>query len=262
MPSFLTFTLAAPLASFGAVAVGERRPSFDRPAHSALAGLLGAALGLTREDEDAHLTLASDYHFAVRADRFDAIRQPRRLMMDYHTVQTAKRARNQRFATRRDELAGERSTILTRREYYTDCCFTIAAEAKAASPRWTLEELADALRKPAFVPYAGRKSCPLMLPLAPKLIEAATVVDAFEAHDAASKEEQSFRKMFLLATAPDTIWLDATGMKDSGLPPNAGHIEKRRDAIISRKRWQFGLREEMSIPARRKAPDQAADGSP
>ena len=45
MPRYVVFRLAAPLASFGEVAVGERRPTADRPTRSAVIGLLGAALG-------------------------------------------------------------------------------------------------------------------------------------------------------------------------------------------------------------------------
>ena len=58
MARFLTLTFAAPLASFGAIAVGERRPSWDRPGKSAALGLIAGALGLDRSDEDAHRALA------------------------------------------------------------------------------------------------------------------------------------------------------------------------------------------------------------
>jgi CRISPR-associated Cas5-like protein len=44
MARFLTLTFAAPLASFGAIAVGERRPSWDRPGKSAALGLVAGAL--------------------------------------------------------------------------------------------------------------------------------------------------------------------------------------------------------------------------
>jgi CRISPR system Cascade subunit CasD len=104
MPCFLTFTLAAPLASFGGVAVGERRGSDDRPAKSAIIGLLAAALGIEREDEETHAALAREFFCAVRIENFK-VRAPRRLMTDYHTAQSPPRGRNQRFATRRHEVA-------------------------------------------------------------------------------------------------------------------------------------------------------------
>ena len=62
------FTFAAPLASFGAIAVGESRPSWDRPAKSAALGLVAGALGLDRSDADAHRALAEGYLFPARGE--------------------------------------------------------------------------------------------------------------------------------------------------------------------------------------------------
>ena len=42
---FLLFTLYAPMASFGEVAVGERRMSWSRPGRSAILGMVAARLG-------------------------------------------------------------------------------------------------------------------------------------------------------------------------------------------------------------------------
>ena len=47
---FLVFQLQGPMAAWGDTAVGEFRPSLDAPGLSSLVGLLGAALGLRRED--------------------------------------------------------------------------------------------------------------------------------------------------------------------------------------------------------------------
>src|SRR4051794_17544404 len=68
VPRYLGFVLHAPLASFGAVAVGERRPGWDRPGRSALLGMIAAALGIDRSDEAAHLGLERGYGVAVRTD--------------------------------------------------------------------------------------------------------------------------------------------------------------------------------------------------
>ena len=117
MARFLTLTFAAPLASFGSIAVGERRPSWDRPGKSAALGLVAGALGLDRSDEDAHRALAENYLFAARGEDLP-VRAPFRLTIDYHTAQSPPRMRNRRFATRREELAVEDlATTLTRREY-------------------------------------------------------------------------------------------------------------------------------------------------
>jgi CRISPR system Cascade subunit CasD len=239
MTTYLTFTLAAPLASFGGVAVGERRASADRPMKSAILGLVAGALGILRGEDDAHLALAEDWSYAARIEDLPS-RAPRRLMTDYHTAQTSKRSGKTKPATRREELRGEDiGTILTYREYRTDCSYTIALWPSTNAPRHSAGMIEAALRRPAFVPYAGRKSCPLMLPMAPHVVEAETLVDAFAAHDAASARQAEFRKAYRLSATPRQLAVEAKQR-----PDHPGRIEKRRDTILSRTRWQFGPREE------------------
>jgi CRISPR-associated Cas5-like protein len=60
------FTLFAPIAAMGDVAVGERRAGFDRPGRSAVLGLVAAALGLDRGDEAAHSALDAAYLLSLR----------------------------------------------------------------------------------------------------------------------------------------------------------------------------------------------------
>lgn len=237
---FLAFTLAAPLASFGAIAVGERRPSWDRPAKSAVLGLVAGALGLTRDDADAHCALAENYLYAVRIEDFEA-RAPRPFT-DYHTVQTAPSKRGRRFATRRNELSAEKlETILTRREYRTDCCFTALLWTQFAVPRFALDVIAKALCAPRFTPYLGRKSCPLMLPMAPRFVEASDPLEAFRLHDGTESERAGrFREERRATSKPRYVAMDAAARALA----SQGRLEKRRDAVIHRGRWQFGLREE------------------
>lgn len=244
MPSFLTFTLAAPLASFGDIAVGERRSSFERPAKSAILGLVAGDLGLERNDDAAHAALAHELFYAVRTENMQ-MRSPRRLMTDYHTAQTPPRGRNQRFATRRDEVADKQSvgTILSYREYRSDCSFSIALWPRVAPLRFSLEELAEALRKPLFVPYAGRKACPLMLPMQPLVLEAGNVREAFAQRDTMCESQRAFLEHYGLFARPHALALDADAAEAM-----QGRRERRRDQILDRTRWQFGLRDEILCP--------------
>ena len=246
MAHFLTFTMAAPLASFGAIAVGERRPSWDRPAKSAALGLLAGALGLDRSEDDAHRALAKGYLFAARAED-PPLRGPGHLTIDYHTAQSPARARNRRFATRREELAAENlGTILTRREYHADSFFSLALWPRGDDARWTLDNLADALRKPVYVPFVGRKACVMMLPMDPRIIEADNVFEAFARRDAliaANPRIADFLHRHHLDARPHSVALDADAQGEHG----PARIEKRRDALLDRGRWQFGLREEAVI---------------
>src|SRR5262245_59936868 len=92
MKPYLLFRLAAPLAAFGTVAVGERRPTWDRPSKSQALGLIAAALGIERADEPRLATLAAGLGFAVRIDAAGG------LAIDCHTAQAPKEASLRRRA--------------------------------------------------------------------------------------------------------------------------------------------------------------------
>ncbi|NVN30050.1 type I-E CRISPR-associated protein Cas5/CasD, partial [Endobacter medicaginis] len=168
MAEYLTFALVAPLASFGDLAVGERRTGWDRPGRSAVLGLVGACLGVEREDDAAQRALAAQYGLALLCHA------PGRLLADYHTAQTVSAARNRRFATRAEELAApELNTVLSRRDYRSGAWHLAAIWPRIDAPRWSLAAIAEAMVRPVFTPCLGRKSCPLGLPLAPRIGEAA-----------------------------------------------------------------------------------------
>ena len=83
--------------------VGESRGSWDRPSRSAILGLLGAALGITREDQAGHDALDAGYGIAIRLDSAGTT------LSDYHTAQTvaASAMRKARPRTRAQLLAGQ-----------------------------------------------------------------------------------------------------------------------------------------------------------
>src|SRR5689334_9356211 len=81
MAAFLCFRLHGPLASWGDIAVGERRPSAPHVSRSAVLGLIAAALGIRRDDSDAWGELDRSVGFASRTDA------PGELLVDYHTAQ-------------------------------------------------------------------------------------------------------------------------------------------------------------------------------
>ena len=229
MPRFLVFTLAAPMASFGGVAPGEERVSWDRPSASALLGLIAAALGLKRSDEPAHEALARNLRFAVRVEA------PGHLLIDYHTSQTAPSPSDRRFATRREVLgAPEIHTILSRREYRTDFLGTVVVALVGGEI--SLEDIADALRNPKFTLFLGRKSCPLALPLCPRIVEASDVLEAVTAGDVAEPDMvvQLRREAWLRS---DPVYLAA----DQEIAPKTGklRVERRRDRVLHRGRRQF-----------------------
>lgn len=234
MAEILTFALVAPLASFGEVAVGERRSGWDRPGRSAVLGLIGACLGIERADDDAQAALGTGYAVSLLCHA------PGALLADYHTAQVAPAARGRRFATRAAELdAADLGTVLTRRDYRVGAWHLGAVTARDGA-RWALAELAAAMERPVFTPYLGRKSCPLGLPLAPALTEADDAPAALLHRHANGPETRFARRM----TGRDTglrIVLDA---ELAAGDPRHVRTEWRRDDPVSRRRWQFGLRAE------------------
>jgi CRISPR system Cascade subunit CasD len=231
--AFLTCVLAAPLGAMGSIAVGERRGTWDRPGRSAVLGLAAACLGIEREDEDAQQALESGYGLALRVECMGPV------LADYHTAQVPPARRGRVFRTRREELAADDlGTILSRRDYHTDAV-VLAALWQREAARWTLDEIASAMRAPQWIPYLGRRACPLMLPLAPEI---ETAPDPVVALAARAERDAGLRLLQLKANADPVVTMDAADARRFTLPHR--RVEMRRDALASRKRWQFNLREE------------------
>lgn len=244
---FLCFRLYAPIASFGDVAVGERRPTLRAPTRSMALGLVGACLGLRREDSDQQAALDSSFGVASRTDAEGV------LLVDYHTAQAPDTARLRAFgrrmsrppATRREELSctldakGERTALgtqLSSRQYRCDAVFAIALWVRGEKERWSLEQLAEALRRPIFPPYAGRRAAVVALPFEPQLREAEDPVDAL----------RSVRFSFDGQLEPILKTQETRTYRWEGVWPHLepDRTEVRRDLVASRSRWQFTTREE------------------
>ena len=248
MGQFLTFAMVGPMASFGTLAVGERRDGGDRPARSAILGLMGACLGIPREDGGAQEALGREYGLAVLCHA------PGRLLTDYHTAQTAPSRRNWRPATRAQELsgAGELATILSRRDYRMGSWHLGAIWTRDETPRWTLQDLCHAMREPVFTPSLGRKSCPPGLPLAPQLVDGENAVAVLLARQENGPESKVAMRHGRLrdqlaghgGRGDTLVVLDAADVAEHGGGHDMLRREIRRDQPVSRTAWQFALREE------------------
>ncbi len=233
----LLFTLYAPLGACGEIAVGERRMSWARPGRSAVLGLVAAAAGIERADEAGHRRLDAGLYYAVRTDF------PGRPLVDYHTAQTPKARKGRIFATRRQELESDGvNTVLSNREWRADVFFTVALWRRPEAAV-DLEETAAALRRPHFVLYFGRKSAPPGLPLDPEIVETDTFMAAFDARRR-NEEEQ---RILQLARSTDAMGDVIACDHDAPGAPAETRVERRRDAVFSRKRWQFADRLERVI---------------
>lgn len=139
----LALTLAGPLQAWGSASRFATRATDDAPTKSGVIGLLAAARGLRRTDPLEDLM---SLRFGVRID------QPGELLRDFQTARS---------------LDGRESMPLSYRFYRADARYLVAFEAD----RGLLESLVDAVQRPVFPLYLGRRSCPPSEPLAPRLHE-------------------------------------------------------------------------------------------
>lgn len=246
MKEFLVFQLQAPLSSWGEPAVGEFRGTAEYPSKSAVTGILGAALGLARDDEAAHAALRDGYGYAI------AMQTPGTLLRDYHTAQAPPRGalKGRPHATRRDELVVPRrdlTTILSTRDYRQNAASLVAMQVRdGAAPPYSLAQLAQALARPRYVLYLGRKACPPAAPLWAQVIVVDSAITAFgryaELHQAARRCGASDARRALLEALAPVQRIAFDDNIDVGVPPDL--TQRRKDRLISRRRWQFGDRDE------------------
>jgi CRISPR system Cascade subunit CasD len=107
------------------------------PSKSGVLGLLAAAEGRRRTDPIEDLVALA---FGVRAD------QPGTMLRDFQTARS---------------LDGQQTMPLTNRYYLSDAVFV----AGVTGDEGLIEGLAEALRRPRFPLYLGRRSCPPTPPL-------------------------------------------------------------------------------------------------
>lgn len=234
MPEYLTFSLYGMMASWGDIAVGEFRPTADHPTRSAVLGLLAAALGIRRDEEEPLAALTRSYNVAIRVEA------PGVLLRDYHTTQvpsTTKKGGH--YLTRKDELAAPQevlNTILSTRDYRCDAVYRAYIWCRDSAPPYSLKTLAEHLQHPVFTLYLGRKSCPLSLPINP---EVRTAPDLLAIISVGRGVEQRF-----LQQVPGNRDLKVRAYWDyiDGMPTTGTFI--RNDETLNRRRWQFGRRSE------------------
>jgi CRISPR system Cascade subunit CasD len=107
---------------------------------------------------------------AVRADdRNGEDEMSRRALKlpDFHTVLKARKV----------DGSVSKNPVVSRREYLFDAVFTIAVGERPKA-LVKLDEIAQAVRRPRFTPFLGRRSCPIARPLFEGWCEAEDGVNA------------------------------------------------------------------------------------
>ncbi|MFI1392636.1 type I-E CRISPR-associated protein Cas5/CasD [Streptomyces griseoaurantiacus] len=132
--SVLALRLAGPLQSWGASARFTRRTTESAPTKSGVIGLLAAAAGIERDDDERLAPLAA-LRFGVRID------QPGTRIRDFHKAM--------------HPVTGK-TMPLSERFYLADAVFVAAVEGDPT----LVSDLFAALRAPVHLPFLGRRSCP------------------------------------------------------------------------------------------------------
>lgn len=145
--SVLLLRLAGPMQSWGTRSRFSNRDTGLEPSRSGVVGLLCAAKGIPREDDEALKRFLPDQlRMAVR------VNCEGRLMRDYHTAQNVRRA---------DTSKTPQDTVLSERFYLADADFLVGLEGNEAF----LKELEAALANPVWQLWLGRKAFVPALPV-------------------------------------------------------------------------------------------------
>lgn len=172
MRDFVIIDLLAAMGSFGGPAGVGLRPTGEAPTRSMVLGLIGACLGISRENRAGQESLAS-LKLTVGVLKESGV------LRDFHTAQGVPQTNMPFPQTRRDalnSLKGRDNPTISLRDYRTDCAYRVAIEG-ADNP----SGLIRALTYPAFHVYLGRKSCPLAAPMDPALVQAEDGIEALQA---------------------------------------------------------------------------------
>jgi CRISPR system Cascade subunit CasD len=131
------------------------------PTRSAIMGMLGAALGITREQHGKLFDLSGRLKIAVQVNNAGE------KIVDYHTVQN--------FRSPMGKIQ-KGMTKPTYREYWCDSAHSFAITADSD----TIDMLAAKVKAPIFTLFQGRKSCPLIRPLFETIVEQGNPADALK----------------------------------------------------------------------------------
>jgi CRISPR system Cascade subunit CasD len=136
VPTSLALCFDAPMQSWGVDSRFVIRETATEPTKSGVVGLLGAALGM-RRDDDKRVAELANLRLGIRVDREGIIER------DYHTTQNVPTT----------EGRGHR-TVVSNRYYLADALFLVVLEGDPA----LLAELHAAVQRPRWPLFFGRKA--------------------------------------------------------------------------------------------------------
>lgn len=178
MARHLLLRLEGPLMAFGGETIDNLGVIRDFPAQSMLTGLIANALGWRREESEQHNKLQARLVFGARLDR-EGTR-----FTDFQTAELGKDDRGWTTSGQPEGRAGGDGTYkgqhLRYRDFHADAAVLVALRLESAEESPTLDDVAEALRRPFRPLFLGRKPCLPTAPLFAGWIEAPDVLTALQ----------------------------------------------------------------------------------
>lgn len=156
MTTSVLLRLEGPLQSWGTRSRFPERDTENEPSKSGVLGLVGAALGMPRDDVETLQRLAA-CQMAVRVDREGT------LLRDYHT------AGGGTFRGQAHGVFGEKHPVLTSRHYLQGASFLVALAFEDDALAQRIDTALDAPKWPLAL---GRRACTPSLPVRAGLVSA------------------------------------------------------------------------------------------
>jgi CRISPR system Cascade subunit CasD len=167
MNTYIVLKLQGVMQAWGGHTYEDLRHTELIPTRSGLLGLLGACLGIDRSDAETQNRLAGSVVIAVRSEC------PPQRITDFHTVLDARKV----------DGKSNPYPVVSRREYLCDARYTVLLEIPEGAP-FSADQIEQALKKPVYTLFLGRRSCPISRPLFDGRIEAVDFESAFDLVDA------------------------------------------------------------------------------
>ncbi|MEX1231126.1 MAG: type I-E CRISPR-associated protein Cas5/CasD [Planctomycetaceae bacterium] len=145
----LYLRLEGPLQSWGGRTIGRFRRTESAPTKSGVIGLLGAALGLSRQELNARLKKLNQLTMAVRVDRAGHIEE------DYQTVGAKVGVLAADGEIKKTAATREVEAIISPREFLIDASFLVILRGDSE----LIAKLSAALQSPKWPLFLGRKRC-------------------------------------------------------------------------------------------------------
>lgn len=237
---WLVLRLEAPLVAFGGVTIDRLGVTRDFPGLSMLTGLFANALGWDRLETERHQALQDRLVFAARRESEPYIGVLRD-MQNVQDLDIEKRGWTTRGKPEERGGGNLGETHRRQRDYHPDSLTAIVVSLSKPADAPTLDDLVQAVDRPARPLFIGRKPCLPSAPLRYRLPDGTSFMEAATAHDALTRlprmsyldDDVAGRESKAVGSLR-ALWPIAEG-------PTSGPGVERSIALADRRNWVSGL---------------------